>query len=79
MAGKGVDEGTQSLDGCESQTADRRQILRTTIKTFRSQTGSGALAGVESASDAILENWELQTWESLVCNERMGTGTRVVY
>ena len=39
MAGKGVDEGTQSLERCESQTADRRQILRTTIKTFRSQTG----------------------------------------
>ena len=38
MAGKGVDEGTQSLERCESQTADRRQILRTTIKTFRSQT-----------------------------------------
>ena len=38
MAGEGVDEGTQSLERCESQTADRRQILRTTIKTFRSQT-----------------------------------------
>ena len=38
MASKGVDEGTQSLERCESQTADRRQILRTAIKTFRSQT-----------------------------------------